>query len=183
MSVVPGYTNILSILHCTSILLKIQGNILAVVKISVNRSHIRSIGALEIPHTFTLEVFFNIADTLKANPAARISASVFPDRVFSQQKSSYVLEGFPSSHNCLNYLVFLQLMPKRNKPSPTSQLGGMQAASLLLPTRKAGTPSPGAFFQRSGGRGRRPAAGLPRRIRRRPPQPQRCCAQCPRSHC
>ena len=55
-------------------------------KANVSRSHISSIEAPGIARPFSLEVFFNIADALEIDPADLISASVFPDRIFSNKK-------------------------------------------------------------------------------------------------
>ena len=55
-------------------------------KANVSRSHISSIEAPGIARPFFLEVFFNIADALEIDPADLISASVFPDRIFSNKK-------------------------------------------------------------------------------------------------
>lgn len=57
-------------------------------KANVSRSHISSIEAPGIARPFSLEVFFNIADALEIDPADLISASVFPDRIFANKKSS-----------------------------------------------------------------------------------------------
>ena len=55
-------------------------------KANVSRSHISSIEAPGIARPFSLEVFFNIAAALEIDPADLISASVFPDRIFSNKK-------------------------------------------------------------------------------------------------
>jgi transcriptional regulator with XRE-family HTH domain len=55
-------------------------------KADVSRSHISSIEAPGIARPFSLEVFFNIADALDIDPADLISASVFPDRIFTNPK-------------------------------------------------------------------------------------------------
>ena len=55
-------------------------------KADVSRSHISSIEAPGIARPFSLEVFFNIADALDIDPADLISASVFPDRIFTNTK-------------------------------------------------------------------------------------------------
>ena len=52
-------------------------------KAEVSRSHISSIEAPGIARPFSLEVFFNIADALEIDPADLITASVFPDRIFT----------------------------------------------------------------------------------------------------
>ena len=55
-------------------------------KANVSRSHISSIEAPGIARTFSLEVFFNIADALEIDPADLINASIFPEHVFSGKK-------------------------------------------------------------------------------------------------
>lgn len=55
-------------------------------KAEVSRSHISSIEAPGIARPFSLEVFFNIADALEIDPADLISASVFPERIFSKKR-------------------------------------------------------------------------------------------------
>jgi transcriptional regulator with XRE-family HTH domain len=55
-------------------------------KADVSRSHISSIEAPGTARPFSLEVFFNIADALDIDPADLISASVFPDRIFTNPK-------------------------------------------------------------------------------------------------
>lgn len=54
-------------------------------KAEVSRSHISSIEAPGIARPFSLEVFFNIADALEIDPADLITASVFPDRIFTHK--------------------------------------------------------------------------------------------------
>jgi len=54
-------------------------------KAEVSRSHISSIEAPGIARPFSLEVFFNIADALEIDPSDLISASVFPDRIFTKK--------------------------------------------------------------------------------------------------
>ena len=54
-------------------------------KAEVSRSHISSIEAPGIARPFSLEVFFNIADALDIDPSDLISASVFPDRIFTKK--------------------------------------------------------------------------------------------------
>lgn len=53
----------------------------------VSRSHISAIEAPGIAHSFSLEVFYNIADALDVDPADLINASVFPDRVIGNKKN------------------------------------------------------------------------------------------------
>jgi len=52
----------------------------------VSRSHISAIEAPGMAHSFSIEVFFNIADALEVDPADLINASVFPDRVIGNKK-------------------------------------------------------------------------------------------------
>ena len=54
----------------------------------VSRSHISSIEAPGLAHSFSLEVFFNIADALDVDPADLINASVFPDRIIANKKEN-----------------------------------------------------------------------------------------------
>ena len=54
-------------------------------KAAVSRSHISAIEAPGIVRSFSLEIFFNIADALEVDPADLINASVFPDRVFKKK--------------------------------------------------------------------------------------------------
>ncbi|MBR2929300.1 MAG: helix-turn-helix transcriptional regulator [Oscillospiraceae bacterium] len=56
-------------------------------KAHVSRSHISSIEAPGIVRSFSLEVFFNLADALEVDPADLINASVFPDRLLNSKKS------------------------------------------------------------------------------------------------
>lgn len=55
-------------------------------KANVSRSHISSIEAPGIARSFSLEVFFNIADALEVEPADLISASVFSDKIINSRK-------------------------------------------------------------------------------------------------
>lgn len=50
-------------------------------KANVSRSHISSIEAPGIVRSFSLDVFFNIADALEIAPEDLIKASVFPDQI------------------------------------------------------------------------------------------------------
>lgn len=47
----------------------------------ISRSHLSSIEAPGIARSFSLEIFFNIADALNIDPADLIDASVFPDKI------------------------------------------------------------------------------------------------------
>jgi len=52
----------------------------------ISRSLLSVIEAPNIAKTFSLEVFFDIADALKVDPADLITASVLPDNIFNKQK-------------------------------------------------------------------------------------------------
>lgn len=51
----------------------------------ISRSLISTIEAPGIAHSFSLEVFFNIADALDVDPADLINASVFPDQILKKK--------------------------------------------------------------------------------------------------
>ncbi len=53
-------------------------------KANVSRSHISSIEAPGIVRSFSLDVFFNIADALEIAPEDLIKASVFPDEILKR---------------------------------------------------------------------------------------------------
>lgn len=55
-------------------------------KANVSRSHISAIEVPGLVRSFSLEVFFNIADALDVDPADLINASVFPDKVLKSKK-------------------------------------------------------------------------------------------------
>ncbi len=50
----------------------------------ISRSHLSSIEAPGIARSFSLEIFFNIADALSIDPADLIDASVFPDKIMGK---------------------------------------------------------------------------------------------------
>lgn len=50
----------------------------------ISRLHLSSIEALGIARSFSLEIFFNIADALEIDPADLIDASVFPDKIMGK---------------------------------------------------------------------------------------------------
>ena len=54
-------------------------------KASVSRSLNSTIEAPNMAHSFSLDVFFDIADALKVDPADLINASVFPDRIIKSK--------------------------------------------------------------------------------------------------
>lgn len=54
-------------------------------KANVSRSHISSIEAPGIVRSFSLDVFFNIADALEIAPEDLIKASVFPDQILKKE--------------------------------------------------------------------------------------------------
>jgi len=53
-------------------------------KANVSRSHISSIEAPGIVRSFSLDVFFNIADALEIAPEDLIKASAFPDQILKK---------------------------------------------------------------------------------------------------
>ncbi len=53
-------------------------------KAKISRSLLSSIEAPNIVKTFSLEVFYDIADALDVNPADLINASVFPDSIMKK---------------------------------------------------------------------------------------------------
>ena len=53
-------------------------------KAGISRSHLSSIEAPGIARSFSLEIFFNIADALDIDPADLIEASVFPDKIMGK---------------------------------------------------------------------------------------------------
>ena len=55
-------------------------------KAGISRSLLSCIEAPGIAHSFSLDVFFNIADALEVDPADLIHASVFPDQIFKKNK-------------------------------------------------------------------------------------------------
>lgn len=55
-------------------------------KAGVSRSHVSAIEAPGIVRSFSLDVFYNIADALEVDPADLINASLFPDRVLKKEK-------------------------------------------------------------------------------------------------
>ena len=54
-------------------------------KAGISRSLISAIEAPGLAKSFSLDVFFNLADALDIDPADLIDASVFPDRIFKQK--------------------------------------------------------------------------------------------------
>lgn len=53
-------------------------------KANMSRSHLSSIEASNVVRSFSLELFFNIADALEVEPKDLIEASVFPDKVLKK---------------------------------------------------------------------------------------------------
>lgn len=53
-------------------------------KAGISRSHLSSIEAPGIARSFSLEIFFNIADALDIDPSDLIEASVFPDKIMGK---------------------------------------------------------------------------------------------------
>ena len=54
-------------------------------KAGISRSLISVIEAPGLAKSFSLDVFFDLADALDIDPADLINASVFPDRIFKQK--------------------------------------------------------------------------------------------------
>lgn len=54
-------------------------------KANVSRSHISAIEAPGIVRSFSMDVFFNIADALEIDPADLLRASMFPESVFKKK--------------------------------------------------------------------------------------------------
>ena len=48
---------------------------------NISRSHLSSIEAPGVAHSFSIDVFFSIADAIDVDPAKLINASVFPDEI------------------------------------------------------------------------------------------------------
>ena len=55
-------------------------------KANVSRSHLSAIEVPGIVRSFSIDVFFNIADALEIDPADLINASVFPDRIIKRKE-------------------------------------------------------------------------------------------------
>lgn len=53
-------------------------------KAGISRSLLSCIEAPGVAHSFSLDVFFSLADALDADPAALINASVFPDQLLKK---------------------------------------------------------------------------------------------------
>lgn len=53
-------------------------------KAGISRSLISAIEAPNLAHSFSLDVFFNLADALDVDPAVLINASVFPDSILQK---------------------------------------------------------------------------------------------------
>ncbi len=51
----------------------------------ISRSLLSCIEAPGLAHSFSLDVFYNIADALEIDPAELINASVFPDRILKKK--------------------------------------------------------------------------------------------------
>lgn len=54
-------------------------------KAGISRSLLSVIEAPNVAHSFSLEVFFDIADALEVDPAELISISIFPDRLLKNK--------------------------------------------------------------------------------------------------
>ena len=55
-------------------------------KAGISRSLVSTIEAPGIVNSFSLEVFFDIADALEIDPSDLINASVFPDKIISNKR-------------------------------------------------------------------------------------------------
>jgi len=55
------------------------------VKAGISRSLLGAIEAPNLAKTFSLQVFFDLADALDVDPADLITASVFPDRIINKK--------------------------------------------------------------------------------------------------
>ena len=56
-------------------------------KANISRTLLGSIEAPGVAKSFSLEVFFDIADALEFDPAVLINASVFPDKIFKKDNN------------------------------------------------------------------------------------------------
>ena len=56
-------------------------------RVGISRGYLSRIEAPGIAHSFSLEVFFDIADALEIDPAELINASVFPDKILKTNKN------------------------------------------------------------------------------------------------
>ena len=52
----------------------------------ISRALLSCIEAPGMAHSFSLDVFFSIADALKVDPAELINASVFPDQILKKKQ-------------------------------------------------------------------------------------------------
>ena len=55
-------------------------------KAGISRSLVSTIEVPGIVNSFSLEVFFDIADALEIDPSDLINASVFPDKIISNKR-------------------------------------------------------------------------------------------------
>ena len=55
-------------------------------KANISRNLLSKIEAPNMPHGFSLEVLFDLADALDVDPADLIGASVFPDKIINKTK-------------------------------------------------------------------------------------------------
>ena len=55
-------------------------------KAGISRTHLSMIEAPNAAHSFSLEVFYDIADALGIDPAVLINASVFPENIIKHEK-------------------------------------------------------------------------------------------------
>ena len=56
-------------------------------KANISRTQLSYIEASNVPHRFSLDVFFNIADALDVDPVDLINASSFSDNIINKNKS------------------------------------------------------------------------------------------------
>ncbi len=52
----------------------------------ISRAHLSAIEAPGLAHSFSMEVFFNLADALQVDPADLINAAVLPDKLIKGKK-------------------------------------------------------------------------------------------------
>lgn len=57
-------------------------------KAGISRTHLSMIEAPNAAHSFSLEVFYDIADALEIDPSILINASVFPDTILKHNKDT-----------------------------------------------------------------------------------------------
>ncbi len=55
-------------------------------KAGISRAHLSYIEAPNLAYSFSLDVFFNLADALEVDPADLINAAVLPDKLINGKK-------------------------------------------------------------------------------------------------